>query len=123
MPINDESILDSIKKSLGLAPDYDAFDDVVTMHINSIFSQLNQLGVGPDTGFYLESKEVKWSAYFSEETVDTKKLSSVKSYVYLKVRMLFDPPTTSFGLQALQDQAKELEWRLNATVDPVVPVE
>lgn len=118
MPINDESMLDSIKKVLGLTPDYDVFDADILMHMNSTFSQLHQLGIGPEEGFYLETADTKWEAYFAGSVVDPKQLSNVKTYVYIKVRLIFDPPATSFAIKALQDQAVELEWRLNATVDP-----
>lgn len=105
----EESILNSVKKALGIGPDYDAFDTDVIIHINSVFSTLNQLGIGPDEGFMIEDADAKWEDFL----LNDKRLNSVKTYVYLKVRILFDPPTSGFVLTALQEQTKELEWRLN----------
>ncbi|HRC95282.1 MAG TPA: hypothetical protein PK317_00635 [Coprothermobacter proteolyticus] len=102
------SILQSTKKTLGLAEDYTAFDQDIIMHINSVFSTLVMLGVGPETGFVIEDETDTW-----EEFTTDVRLNSVKSYMYLKVRLLFDPPSTSFVLSALQEQIKELEWRMN----------
>lgn len=113
MPLNPNSILDSTKKILGLAEDYDAFDLDVTTHINSTFAQLAQLGVGPDDGFEITDNTQLWADFLGTN----KLINSVKTYVYLKVRMFFDPPTTSFDLNAKQEQIKELEWRLNVAVD------
>lgn len=104
-----ESILDSTKKILGIDPSYDAFDMDITMHINSAFSTLHQLGLGPEEGFMIEDDGEEWGDLLE----DDRRLNSIKSYVYLKVRVVFDPPTTSFTLSALQEQIKELEWRLN----------
>lgn len=101
-------ILADTKKVLGIAPDYTAFDPDIIMHINTVFVTLNQLGVGPEAGFAIEDDSVSWDA-FSDDT----NLNSVKTYVYLRVRMLFDPPGTSFLLNALESQAEEIEWRLN----------
>lgn len=105
----DESILNSVKKILGIASDYDAFDTDIIIHINSVFSTLNQLGLGPDEGFMIEDDSASWGDFL----LDDMRLNSVKTYVYLKVRILFDPPTSGFVLTALQEQSKELEWRLN----------
>jgi len=109
MAANPDSILDSIKKTLGIDSDYDAFDLDVVMHINTAFATLRQLGVGPTTGFAISDNTSLWSD-FSPDMVT---LASVKSYVFAKVRIVFDPPATSFALNALQDLVKELEWRLN----------
>ena len=102
------SILLTTKKALGLADDYTAFDQDIIMHINSVFSTLVMLGVGPETGFVIEDNTKTWNEFTSDV-----RLNSVKSYMYLKVRLLFDPPSTSFVLNALQEQLKELEWRMN----------
>lgn len=107
------SILDSTKKMLGLDADYDAFDIDIIIHINSTFSQLAQLGVGPDEGFEIEDNTTLWSDFLGAN----KLINFVKSYMYLKVRMWFDPPTTSFDLTAKQEQIKELEWRMNVAAD------
>lgn len=113
MPAVPNSILDSTKKILGIDADYDAFDLDVITHINSTFAQLAQLGVGPADGFEIEDSSTLWSDFLGAN----KLINSVKSYMYLKVRMYFDPPTTSFDLTAKQEQIKELEWRLNVAAD------
>jgi hypothetical protein len=106
--VND-SILTSTKQALGLAEDYTAFDPDIIMHINSVFSTLNQLGIGPDLGFMIEDKEAFWATFLGSDP----RLNNVKTYVYLRVRMLFDPPQTGFHTTAMQEQIKELEWRIN----------
>ena len=106
-----DSILLSTKKTLGLAEDYTAFDQDIIMHINSVFSVLHQLGIGPLEGFEIIDDTDTWEDFASDV-----RLNSIRSYVYLRVRLLFDPPTTSFLLNALQEQIKELEWRLNVFV-------
>lgn len=104
-----DSILESVKKTLNLPSDYDVFDQDVIMHINSAFSTLNQLGVGPSQGFMIEDDSATWSTFLAEDP----RLNFVKTYTYLSVRLVFDPPTTSFQLDAIQDQLKELSWRIN----------
>lgn len=119
-----DSILTSTKKALNLAADYTAFDPDVIMHINSAFSTLHQLGVGPDAGFMIEDASPTWVAFLGVD----QRLNHVKTYVFLRVRMLFDPPTTGYHVEAMKEQIKELEWRLNAQredtqwVDPLPPV-
>lgn len=103
------SILDSTKKALGIAADYDVFDPDILMHINAVFTTLEQLGIGPVEGFAIEDDSVTWDQYLGADL----RLNSVKSYVCLRVRLLFDPPATSFAINAIQEQIKELEWRLN----------
>lgn len=105
----EESILTSTKKILGLAQDYTAFDLDVITHINAAFSILNQLGVGQVEGFFIEDEAAVWGDFI----VPLNQLSLVKTYVFLKVRILFDPPATSYLIQAANDQIKEYEWRLN----------
>jgi hypothetical protein len=105
----EESILKSTKKILGLDADYTPFDLDVITHINAAFSILNQLGVGPETGFHIEDETQLWADY----NVPDNQLHLVKTYVYLKVRILFDPPATSYLITAATDQLKEYEWRLN----------
>ena len=107
--VNDESILASIKKLIGISPDDDAFDSDIIMHINSVFMILNQLGIGPDEGFSIKDSTETWNDYLKEET----KIDSVKSYMYLKVRMLFDPPSSSSTMEAMNRLIGELEFRLN----------
>lgn len=108
----DTQILDSTKKLLGIDSEYDVFDPEILVHINSVFSTLTQLGVGPDDGFYVD-ENTTWSMFLGADN----RINSVKTYVYLKVRLLFDPPTTSFAIDSFKKQAEELEWRLNVVVD------
>ncbi len=105
----EQSILTSTKKILGLAEDYTAFDLDVITHINSVFSTLNQLGVGDVDGIMIEDDEAAWD----DLELPVNQLSMIRTYVYLKVRMLFDPPSTSFHINAMEEQIKEQEWRLN----------
>lgn len=110
-----ESILNSIKKMLGLEPDYKVFDSQIIVHINSAFMTLNQLGVGPPNGFRLRNEEQTWDEFITnDQNID---LNAVEEYVYVKVRIVFDPPASSFVLEALKQMAKELEWRLNVQVE------
>ena len=105
-----ESILTSIKKMLGIAEEYTHFDADIIMHINSVFMTLTQLGVGPSSGFYIEDETTEWTEFIPDVT----KLQAVKSYIYLKVRLLFDPSSLgSATLAAYERQIQELEWRLN----------
>lgn len=106
----DNSILNTVKKAVGLMPEYDAFDDVLIMHINSVFMILSQVGIGPKNGFRIEDASTEWEAYLSEEFEN---FEAVKSYICLKVRLLFDPPSSSTHMQAIKDSVSEFEWRLN----------
>lgn len=103
-----DSILDSIKQLLGVHHEYDAFDAVITVHINSVFATLNQLGVGPSAGYEITGRANKWSEFLLGDV----SLNSTKSYVYAKVRLLFDPPTSGFGTTSLENICKDYEWRL-----------
>lgn len=105
------SILESIKKPLNLPPDDTSFDDVVILHINSVFSTLTQLGIGPTVGFFIEDASATWDAFLGTDP----RLNAVKSYIYLKVRLMFDPPTNPHIFTALEKNAQEFEWRLNVT--------
>lgn len=109
--MSNDSVLQSTKKVLGIAEDYDVFDVDILMHINSVFSTLTQLGIGPDSGFSIEGPDETWSSFLDDDL----RLNSVKTYVYLRVRLLFDPPGTSYLINSLSKQAEELEWRLNVT--------
>jgi hypothetical protein len=102
------SILTTIKKMLGLDEDYIHFDSEIIVDINSVLMILTQLGVGPDEGFYIVDKTETWGTYLN----DRKDLEAVKTYIYLKVRLLFDPPTNAFLVDSIERQIKELEWRL-----------
>ena len=110
-----DSILTSTKKNLGIVEAYEVFDADITMHINSAFSTLNQLGVGPEQGFMIEDKTALWSQFLEGDL----RLNNVKSYVYLRVRLLFDPPGTSFAIASFKDQIEELEWRINTQREDV----
>lgn len=118
------SILKSVKKILGLDADYTAFDIDIVTHINTTFTILQQLGIGPVNGFAIEDDTATWDAFLGDDP----KLNSVKSYIWLRVRLLFDPPQTSFVLQAMEKQIQELEWRLNVQrettqwVNPLTPI-
>lgn len=107
-----DSILTSVKKSLGLAEDYVAFDSDVTMFINAALSTLNQLGIGPPEGFSITDKTVTWTDFLTE---DHKKFNNVQQYVYLKVKIIFDPPANYHAAAAIEKLITELEWRLNVT--------
>lgn len=108
-----DSILDSTKKLLGLSVDYDAFDTDIIMHINSAISNLTQINVGPELGFEVIDSAETWTQFLGKDP----RLAPAKTYVYLKVRMVFDPPTTSYVLAAMEKLISESEWRLNVTVD------
>ena len=104
-----DSILNDVKKMLNLTPDYKAFDTDIIININSVFSTLRQLGVGPDEGFIIEDETTSWEAFLGSD----RRLYFVKVYIYLKTRLVFDPPATSFAQDAIKEQITELEWRLN----------
>lgn len=110
-----DSILNTVKQALGVGTDYDPFDPELIMYINGVFSTLHQLGVGPVEPYSIESSENKWSEFMESN----KAIQSVKTYVYSKVRLIFDPPTTSFGIKSFEDICKELEWRLRAQAEEV----
>ena len=107
------SILTSIKKLLGIAEDYTEFDEDIMTHINSVFLNLTQLGVGPEEGFMIEDNTSEWADFIN----DSVQLQAVKTYVYLKVKLLFDPPLSSSVTESINRMIAELEWRLNAAVD------
>ena len=110
----DSSILTSIKKLLGIAEEDTSFDQDIIMHINTVFSILAQLGVSPANGFSIEDDRAVWSDYLGNAA----NLELVKSYIYMKVRSMFDPPTSSILADAMNKNISELEWRINTTVDP-----
>lgn len=106
-----DSILTSTKKALGIDESYDVFDTDILMHINSVFSTLQQLGVGPKDGFAIHNAEAKWDDFLDGDL----RLNNVKSYMYVRVRLLFDPPGTSYLINSLDKQAEEMAWRLNVS--------
>ena len=108
-----ESILNSIKKLLGITEDQTYFDADIIMHINSVFSILNQLGVGPAEGYAIQDDLNTWDEFITDEG----KLQSVKSYIHLKVKLLFDPPASSSVLSSMERLINEFEWRLNVTAE------
>ena len=109
-----DSILTSIKKLLGIAEDYEHFDQDLIIHINSVLSVLTQLGVGPSEGFSIEDENATWNDFIPED----KRLSSIRSYVYMKVKLLFDPPLSSSVMESMNRMISEFEWRLNVTAEP-----
>lgn len=115
MPAIPNSILDTTKKILGLDADYDAFDIDVITHINSVFAQLNQLGAGPSDGFEIQDSTTLWDEYLGE---NKKNLAMIKSYMFTKVRLMFDTANaSSFFIASLEKQIAEFEWRINVAVD------
>lgn len=111
----EDSILRSIRGLLGPDSDYDVFDPDLIIFINGAFSTLTQLGVGPSNGFRITGDSEVWSDFIGSERLD---LESVKTYIYLKVKMVFDPPANSSMMSNYEQMCKELEWRLNVAVDP-----
>ena len=108
-----ESILTSIKKLLGITEEYNHFDADLIIHINSTFMVLTQLGVGPSDGFSISDKSATWDSFVK----DPKTYEAVKSYVYLKVKLLFDPPTSSAAMESMTRMIDEFEWRLNVAAE------
>lgn len=108
-----ESILTSIKKLLGIDEEYTQFDSDIIMHINSVFMILNQLGVGPEKGFSIQNSESAWTDFIPSGS----NLEAVKTYMHLKVKLMFDPPSSSAVMEAINRTIAELEWRLNVAAD------
>lgn len=108
-----ESILTSIKKSLGIEAEYTHFDDILVFHINSVFSILTQLGVGPPKGFSIGDSSAVWDDYIP----DGETLQFVKTYMSLKVKLIFDPPLVAAVLEAMKAQVSELEWRIQVAAE------
>ena len=108
-----ESILTSIKKLLGPTEEYEHFDPDLIMHINSVFSILTQMGVGPSEGFSIVDENDIWSDFIQGRS----NIELVKSYIYLKVKLLFDPPSSSAVIESINRQISEFEWRLNVAAD------
>lgn len=119
MPEIPGSILETIKKMLGIPYTDTAFDTDIMANINSVFMILHQLGVGPEEVFSIEDNTVTWEDFIEDISV----YHSVKTYIYLKVKQVFDPAPTSFVLDAMSKQISELEWRLMVKADPPLPPE
>ena len=107
------SILDSVKSMLGIPAEHTAFDQQLLIHINSVFSILDQIGPG---GYKVADASDTWEEYLEDKAFE---IEDVKSYMYMKVRMLFDPPTTGAGIDAFKEMIKEYEWRLSVATDPI----
>lgn len=108
-----DSILTSIKKLLGIEEDYTHFDPDIIMCINTVFTVLTQLGVGPKEGFSIEDETAVWSDFLST----TQQMEAVKTYIHLRVKLLFDPPLSSAVIEAMKQQISEIEWRLNVIAE------
>lgn len=104
----EESILNSIKQLLGPDSSYDVFDQDILIHINMALSILTQHGVGPSRGFRVEGPSETWEDFLG----DSEHIDMIKTYVYMKVKMAFDPPSSSFVMSAMEDTCRELEWRM-----------
>lgn len=109
-----DSILTSVKKALGIAEEYEHFDPEIIMLINSFLAILNQVGIGPPAGFSIQDKSATWSDFIG---TDTKKLNDVQTYVYLRVKLIFDPPSTAAAIESMTNVTKEVEWRLGVSGD------
>lgn len=105
-----DSILNSIKKLIGMDPEYTQFDTDLIIYINSIFAILKQVGVGPENGFSISDDSATWDEYLPDYD---KNFEFVKTYIQQRVKLVFDPPLTSSVLDAMKETIKELEWRLN----------
>lgn len=115
----DESILTETKKALGIAETVTVFDSDIRMHINSAIGTLNQLGVGPEGGFEIVDSDATWSDLLLTDL----KLSPVKSYIHLRVKLIFDPPPNSWASVAIKEQIEQLEWRINMVREDNIPIE
>jgi len=109
------SILTSVKKLLGIEEEYEHFDMELILNINSVFTILNQLGLGPIEGFSIEDKEDTWDSFLE----DRNDLNAVKTYVYMKVRLMFDPPQMGYLVDSIKKQCDEFEWRLNVQAETI----
>lgn len=107
------SILLSVKKNLGIEEDFTEFDQDIVMHINTILNVLTQIGVGPSNGFQIEDASSSWSDF-----IDDQRLNMVRTYVYARVRLIFDPPQLTSVTECLKETIKELECRLSYAVNP-----
>ena len=108
-----DSILTSIKESLGIHASHTHFDPQIIMHINSVFADLAQMGVGHHSGFVIEDDTTLWTEFLQ----DALTLESVKSYMYLRVKLLFDPPLNSAVIESMQHAIDKWEWRLNVAAE------
>lgn len=109
----EDSILLTVKKMLGFEPDYDAFDEDILVHINSAFMTLRELGVGPKKGFHVTGKDEVWQQFIPNDEM----IHAAKQYLYLKVKPVFDPASTSAVNKSMDELCRELEWRLNSLAE------
>lgn len=109
-----EGILTTVKKACNVSEEYEVFDNDIIMHINSVFMILNQIGVGPTSGFRITDKSNKWSEFIPEDDL---RFEAVKTYVSSKVRLIFDPPSSSIVAECLKQIIAECEWRLNLAAE------
>ena len=109
-----DSILNSIKKLLGIQEEYEHFDQDIIMHINSVFITLSQIGAGPPEGFSISDNTAVWNDFISDDSI----VETIKIYMYLKVRLIFDPPSSSSVMESINRTISELEWRIYTSVDP-----
>lgn len=109
-----ESILTSVKKLLGITEEYTQFDSDIIMHINSTFVILTQLGVGPSNGFFIEDDTSTWDEFIP---ADDLRFNTLKTYMYMRVKLMFDPPLSSAVMASMERQIAEFEWRLNSAAD------
>lgn len=109
----DDSILNSVKDMIAGGAIHEHFDNELIMHINTVIANLREIGIGPEEGFAIKDESATWSDLVG----DSKKLEAVKSYVSFKVRMMFDPPTSSAVSEAIKANIQELEWRLGTTYE------
>lgn len=114
-----DSILTSIKKLLGIAKEDTAFDDDIIMHINAVFLVLNQLGVGPDVPFFISDESAYWVDFLTENP----SVESIKSYMYMKVKLMFDPPPSTAVIKSMNSMIAEFEWRYNIAAETVESTE
>lgn len=108
-----DSILTSIKKLLGIAEEYTHFDSDLIMHINSVLVVLTQLGIGPAEGFFISDKTDSWEDFLGDST----NIEMVKSYMHMKVKLLFDPPLSTSVIESMNRMISEFEWRLNVAAE------
>lgn len=112
----EDSILTSVKSKIGMLEDYTEFDNDIIDYINSVFMILKQLGVGPSNGFAIKDESNKWSEFISEPERQAE-LQGVKTYIYQKTKLIFDPPQSSALIEALKQSIAEFEWRLNVEAE------
>ena len=112
--MNKDSILTSTKKLLNIDENDTSFDVDVTIHINSALATLTQLGVGPKEGFRISDKKSKWTDFVGENQT---LIGFISDFVFLKVKLIFDPPTSSFVVESMKQNLSELEWRINSAID------